>query len=801
MKYASLYVMLIVASIMLSTANLPYNNAYAQREDTSKLSLFIVPPKVPADGDSYKIIYVAVMDSQNNPKTVASKLEVRLSSSTTSVGTVDNVAFIEAGGYYTVATFRSTENAGTTTISATASGYASAETTITTVKSSDRNPTKLNVIALPSPILPLQGSEGIVIVQLLNSFGSPVVAMEDTKVAITSSNENVIKVDPSVTIPKDQIYAIAKFRTSFGSGQSTITAAADNLISGITSVSTAGSIASTLKLYPIPPIISTTGIEGSWVVVQLEDSRGVPVRSSTDVEVSLLSSDDRILVPKEPSVVIRKGQSIAVAKMVPGGKEGTASVTPLATGFLSVSGSINAVKPSFEPEQRQLVIYTAPPNPDPTASDKVIVVVQIQGKSNAPAPSSRTVRIQVSSSNTDLGKLSDNLVISANDSFGIASFDFAGLPGATTIIASAANFQTKQVQITMGGTAGSMLDLIPTSLTVAAYGAPYPAFLAMLKSDAGPLRAPADINVFLTSSTPELASVPSVVKIEKGSSFAIVNITPTGFPGTLTLTATAEGFQQSVKAVTLNEFNPSTIAIFTTFPTLVQSSSEGEELVIVQLQNRKLEPEKNILSDTKLSLSLSPNSIGIVQQDLVIPKGANFAAAKIFLNSVQGDGTVTAAAEGYKLVSTRFKTIALPLDVKLTLEPQLIGINQTATLIATVTSQGNPVAGAKINWVNDERVSVLMGTSEGTDAAGQAKAVYISRQDVSQEISASVAKPGYISKEATLKLDIGDKKPTSGLGARGSIFSMDTLSIILVSAIAAEGFVIYRFYQKKKPLF
>jgi len=789
--------MLIIAGILLSNASFPHHNTYAQRDAASKLGLFVVPPKVPADSDSYKIIYIAIMNAQNNPTTIGSRLEIRLSSSTPSVGTVDSVAYIEAGSYYAVATFHSTETAGATTIFATASGYASTEKAITTVKSSDRSPAKLNVVALPSPILPQQGSEGIVIVQLLNSSGSPVVTTEDVKVSLTSSNESVINVDPSITIPKEQVYTIAKFKTNFGSGQSTITASADGMIPGTTIVSTGGTTASTLKLYPIPPVISTSGSEGGWIVVQLEDSKGKPVRSFKDVEVSLISSDDRIIIPKESSIVIRKGQSIAVAKIVARGNEGTASITPLASGFLSVSGNIETLRPSFEPEGKELVVYTAPPNPDPTANDKALVAVQIQGKNNAPAPSSRTIRVHLSSSNTGLGTFDEDLIIAASDSFGMVSLDFTGLAGTTTIIASAANFQTKELQVTMGGTAKSMLDLIPTSQNVPAYDAPYPAFLVMLKSDTVPLKATTDISVFLTSSTPGLASVPPVVKIEKGSSFAIVNITPTGFPGMLTLTATTEGFQQAIKSVVLSEFNPSALAIFTAFPTLVQSSPDGEELVVVQLQNSKQEPEKNILSDTNISLSLFPSTIGVVEQNLVIPRGANFATAKIFLNSVQGDGTVSATAEGYKLASAKFKTIALPLDVKLTIEPQVVSINETATLTVTVTSQGKPVQDAKVQWTYDEGVALLMGASDTTDAAGEAKAVYISRQDVNQRISALVTKPGYISKESSLGL--GEQAAT-GLGDRRFPFSMDTLFIILVSAIAAEGFVIYHF-QKKRPLF
>ncbi len=807
MKHASSYVVLIVAFMLSATvANVPNtdndnnnnNNAYAQQTESTKISLSIVPPKVPADGDSYDIIYVAIMDSKGSPSVVSDKLEVRLTSSTTSIGIVEGTTTIEAGNYYTIATFRSTETAGSATISATAVGYASAQASVTTVKSSDRNAVKLNVIALPSPPLPQEGAEGIVIVQLLNSVDLPAVANEDIKVSLTSSNESVINVDKSVTIPKGQIYAIAKSETALGSGQSTITASADGLVFGTATISTSDTTAGQLKVYPLPPTISTKGTDGGWVVVQLEDLQGMPVRSSADIEVSLFSSDDRILLPKDSTVVIRKAQSFAFAKIVPGGNEGKASITPLAGGFLSVSGDISAVQPTFDAGERQIALYSAPPNIDPAATDRVLVLVQIQSQSGTPAPVFRTTKVQLVSSNLNVGKFNDNLIIVPSDSFAISSLSLVGLTGDTTITASAANFQTKQLKIAVQGRAGSGVELIPTSQNIPAYNAPYPALLVMLQSGNIPLKAPTDINVMLSANS-DLASIPRTVKIPKGESFTVVNITPKGFPGALTITAKADGFKDSIKTITMTEFSPSILAVFTAFPTLLPSSSEGDKLVVVQLQNSKGEPEKNMVSDTEVSLSIFPSNIGTVEQNFVIPRGANFASAKVFLNTVQGDGTVNVNAEGYKLVSTRFKTVSFTLNAALSVEPSVIDINQTATLMLKVTSNNKPVSGAKVNWQYDEGSAVLSSVSDTTNPAGEATAIYTPRKDIAQQVTAVVTKPGYIQKESTLTFDLGDKVKTTGAGRPQ--FSAEMLSILLVVAIVAEGFVIYRFYQKKRPLF
>lgn len=802
MKHASSYILFIIVAFgLIFSANMSIleNNVYAQRSDAvSKLSLFVVPPKVPADGDSYKNIYVAVMNARGNPSVVSDRLEVRLTSSTTSVGTVDGTVYIEPGSYYTVANFHSTNTAGNTVISATATGYDSAQATVTTIKSSDRTPAKLSVIALPSPPLPQQGAEGIVIVQLLNSAGQPAVAKEDIRVVLTSSNEDVIKVDKTVTIPRGQIYAIAKSVTSHGSGQSMIKASADGLVFGTVTVSTGDSSATQLKVYPIPPTISSTGSDGGLVVVQLEDPTGKPVRSSKDIEVLLISSDDRIVTPQQPSVTIRKAQSFAVAKVVPKGNEGKASITAIAEGYLSVTGDVTTKNPAFDGGKRQLAIYSAPPNVSPGATDTALLVVQVQGEGGAPAPVFRTTKIQLSSSNVNLGKLSGDLVILSNESFGVVRLELVGLTGETTITASAPNFQTKQFKLSAQTIGGSGIDLVPTSQNIPAFSAPYPAFLLMLKSGDMPVKTLSDINVLLSASS-DLADIPSTVQIPRGSSFTVVNITPKGFPGTLTITAKAEGFKESVTSITLTEFNPSNLAVFTAFPTLLPSSPEGDELVIVQLQNARGEPEKNMVSDTKVSLSLFPSNIGSIEQNLVIPRGANFAAAKIFLNTSKGDGTINVNAEGYKLVSSRFKTISLALDANLNIRPTTININQTSTLTLRVTSENKPVPYANVRWVYDQNAARLISASDKTNTAGEATAVYIPMKDISQRVSAVVSKPGYEQKEAVLTFDLEDKART-GAGPRAQ-FSLDALSAVLIAAIAGQGLVIYWFYQKKRPLF
>jgi hypothetical protein len=771
------------------------------------------------------MIYVAILDSKNNPVLTSNDVEVTLTSSSPGIGSVQRTVTIPAGNYYALTTFTSTESAGSTTIYATATGYTNAQATVTTLRSTaDPVPAKLNIAAIPPVIYPdeIEYIEGTVVVSVLNAAGSPVVANSDVDVVLSSSNEDLAEFEsPTMVIPEGKFYATGTFFASGIAGQSIFTARAQGLASGTVSIATADTGGAVLKVYPVTPVMST-GSEGTWIVVQIEDSRGSPARASDDVKVKLSSSDNKIVkLPSDPEIVIERGQSMSEPiKVSGGGKEGSATITALATGYSSASAQIQArpYAKAEEDRQEELMVYTVPLNPDPLSTDKVIIAVQLS-EGNSPSRTSKSIPVILSSTNSRIGTFDEDLVINSGSSFGMVNLELSGASGTTTITASAQNFETEQTQITVGRRDGGSgtelsLELVPMFENLPAYkNSNFPAFTIVLTGRANNnndntissvVRATQDIDVSLSSSNPGIADIPRTVKIPEGSYFAPIYITPSGTVGSLDVTARAEGFRENSDRVFLSEVVPAQMQMFIPLPILRQQDphDDGDRFVVVQLQDGRGEPAKNFVSDTEVTLTLTPSSAGTVEQKLVIPKGSNFAIGRLALAS-DGEGTITANADGYKLISTKFKGVVLPMQASLTLDPRDPAPGERAVAIARVTSNGAPLSGATVRWLHDESIAVLAVESDKTNVSGEAVAYYVPKSEAEGKppvLSIMVIKPGFVSAEARLSTS---QLPDDGRipSLLETIFTANVIFAILVAAIALEGFVIYRFYQTKRPLF
>jgi hypothetical protein len=200
------------------------NTSSASTSGPSKLNIYTGPTSVLADNNTYKCIFVQLQDSSGQPARALQDTTISLSSSLTNIGTVDSSIIIPKGATYASANFNTTFSPGTTTISASATGYATVQTSMTTI---GPIPSALAVYGFPS-ILPADGnSYDAIMVQLQDSNGIPARAPKDgIQVDLFSSNTNVGTVNSSITIPEGQTYAIATFNTTTTNGQATITAVA-----------------------------------------------------------------------------------------------------------------------------------------------------------------------------------------------------------------------------------------------------------------------------------------------------------------------------------------------------------------------------------------------------------------------------------------------------------------------------------------------------------------------------------------------------------------------------------------------
>src|SRR5665647_199463 len=188
--------MILVLSGAFSVNN--QNTSSATTSDPAKLNIFTGSPAVLADNSTNKCIFVQLQDSSGKIARATQDITIGLSSSVTNIGTVESSITIFKGDTFASADFTSTFNPGTTTISASATGYSTVIASVTTV---GPIPSIVAVYGFPSTLPADAVSYSAIMVQLQDSSGSPARAPQGgVQVSLTCSDTTVGAVTPSTTI-------------------------------------------------------------------------------------------------------------------------------------------------------------------------------------------------------------------------------------------------------------------------------------------------------------------------------------------------------------------------------------------------------------------------------------------------------------------------------------------------------------------------------------------------------------------------------------------------------------------------
>ena len=111
-----------------------------------------------------------LQDSSGQPSRALHDTTISLTSQITNIGTVDSSITIPKGTTFVSANFFSTLSPGSTTISASATDYATVQASITTVTPM---PSSIAIYGFPSTLPADGGSYPAIMVQLQDSSGSP----------------------------------------------------------------------------------------------------------------------------------------------------------------------------------------------------------------------------------------------------------------------------------------------------------------------------------------------------------------------------------------------------------------------------------------------------------------------------------------------------------------------------------------------------------------------------------------------------------------------------------------------------
>ncbi|MGQ9552328.1 MAG: hypothetical protein ACUVUE_07875, partial [Candidatus Bathycorpusculaceae bacterium] len=405
----------------------------------SKLQVYVAPPKVLADNGVYDCVLVQLQDSKGVPARATEDVVVKLSSSRTDIGSVEPMVTIPSGATYARVRFFSTYTAGSTTITAIASGYTSGQAAMSTV---GPIPSKIAVYTLPQTVPADAREYDSIIVQLQDSGGTPARApIGDVNVTLASSNVTVGTVDPIVTIESGKTYVTTKFYSTNSSGKTTITAIAPGYLSGQGEVKTVevGVSASELKVYVGPPKVSAEGVSYDSICVQLADSKGRIVRASNATDVTLASSDVSVGTV-DSLATIQSNETYVIARFYSTYKSGTTTVTAIAPDYTSGQAAIA----TFGPIPSKIAVYPFPPGV-PADRDVYSVMVQLQDSAGNPArdPIGDVTTI-LSSSNSAIGNVDSTVVIPFGATHSETKFYSSYKAGSTTITAAASGYASGQ---------------------------------------------------------------------------------------------------------------------------------------------------------------------------------------------------------------------------------------------------------------------------------------------------------------------------------------------------------------------
>jgi len=809
-RYASASTLLIVLTILC--LSLTANTAFAATttpSGPSKLQVYISPPKVLADNSVYEVVYVQLQDAKGLPARAPEDITVQLSSSNINIGTVDPVTVIRKGENYAVAKFNSTYTPGSTTITATATGFPQAQGTITTV---GPKPTKLAVYCAPSSLLADNSEYKVVYVQLQDDKGNPAIASEDVKVLLLSSRTDVGTVQPEVTIRKGETYAVANFSTTFVAGTTTITAmAADSgYASGTATITTVGP--SKLALYAVPPVLpvppsSAEEKEYPVIIVQLLDANGNPAKAPKGgVEVMLYSSNTTVGTVTD-KIVIKEGEDFAIANFRPRvlDENKTVTIKAMSSGYDPAYVTLETQKISPDAKPTKIVLYTGPAKVIAENKKYPIIAVQLLNDKNEIVCNYADTYVDLVSTNTEYGNVTKRITIKQGETYANATFYPTYSPGSTTIVAATSGLKSdpKETQktITTIGYKGSKLVVYAAPQKFLADGYTYVASIKvqLQTSDGKPVKAMEDIAVSLSSSDTTVGNVDSSVIIKKGETYASVNLNSTYKSGSTTITAAAPDVTRGQVTVSTVGPTPSKLAVYCAPPSL-PTDGLAYQAIVVQLQDTSGNPAKHPFGDVNITLTSSNTQIGNVVKSAIIPFGSTYTIAAFYTTFTAGSTEITATASGYSSGKAKMTTCLIDqiiLNIAFVEYPQSMK-NGTATIRVYITANNTavnkiaPVSGATLKF--SSTIKEIAFTSPKEEAHGYYSVNFTVpevKSKINCTISASASKTGFISADKNVTILIVPPFPMGNI--RIFVSDVDGLPV-------SDATVVSTSQPSKKPL-
>lgn len=732
----------------ISSANFSYG-ASNSSVDLTRFQLSVIPmaPKLPADGQTYFVTIQLQTLSNGKPIEAPNDMEISVISSDPSVLQLSASAVVlKSGESLAKSNVSTTTKGGVVSISALSQGIKSGSASVITVTPDSLNPTTLALYSAPSSLIPGASNPGLLYVQLLNARNIPAVSSQSVVVSLSSSDSKVATVPAYATVPAGASGIMVDFTPGMKVGSTTVRAVASGLALGEKIVNTAGLVASDLVVEFAPPIIPAEPGLSTMMTIQLRDTNNFPVRASQDIVITLKSSDSSVAdVPS--SLTIPAGHTYVSKVIDSEGGFGITTISALTTGYGTGFGTLQSanVTQLGASDVRELQIYSAPSVLPPDSSEHDAIVVAFYDENGLPYKqySSTIKQVVISNSDSEMGEITTG-VLTSETTFGIASFTTTFAIGETTISASGQGLIPAQMTLEVEGSAPTAISLAQIPGIVQANNKDSASLVVNLIDNQGYLvPAPYDVSIFMSSSDPEIATVPSQVSIPAGDSFVITNVHTKNKAGKTTIAGSSQNLATGLVEYQVSGFSGSTseyaLAIYT-IPTL-STDERTHDSITLQLQDGNGLPVK-AKSDILVTLSVSSYLGGFVQPSALISAGSSYTIAT-FRPSTTADREfkVTASSPGFQTVEATMGTGAQPLTVTINNDlPTSADFGNTIPVSVDVTTAGIiPVKDAIVK-ISGENAKESIVT---TDQNGYAEGYIVPAMPGRNTFEITASKPGY----------------------------------------------------------
>ncbi len=680
---------------------------------------------------------------------------------------------------------------GTANIALAAPGFSSQEFPVIVNKNDDA-PTNLLIKTTPNTFSTTGPKQGYVSVEFANSANLPTRATQDTSIALSTSNSDILTLDDNVLfIKKGSYFAIGKFEIK-KDGIAQISAAAPNMltVSSTVTITTVGTQQS-IQLFVYPTKINDYSNSNAYIIAQLHDSAGNPVQATSDIPVSVQISDTSTttvntstetadMASNEP-LVIKKGSYWGYSKLIV--NAGTNDTFNLG---ISAKGYTVPLPISLKPTSAQLYdTKSAKLDILPilaTGQEELIGVLHLEDSNGNPVMASSKFLTEIDSSNPASLSIDNVLMEQGSDSALVFGKVGNTIPNPVTLNVVTQNSQIVTPTITLPTQKSYTLvaeSLIPQVLA----HDDYLTAVYLLDANNALTTFPKDMTTFVASN--DYVQIESKL-LPKDQSIVLLD-SQSLKEGTTTVSLMAGDYQSNIN---VNNISSKPSSIFVDYPAELLSNL-GNTFSIQLLNSQQLP----VFADHDMNIKLvsSDPSVLNVPDSVVIKQGNYYSLFDVVAKNA-GSTELAVLSDELPLAKYTITITNLTPDITISSNDH---VSRNTVLDAKVIAQyhGTPLDGMKVDW--QVKGAEIQTMNSITDKDGSANISVLVQDPTSVDMQVSVT--GGIYGTTTVTKSISVNPPLGGFSAVGDTTDtgpfniMGSLLVITpIAAAAAGGIVILK---------